>query len=289
MFGGGQIHALVLQDKTNLIGFVPLFCWGQEVRTVSFLGAGISDYGDILFLPGREAECIAATLQYLNQHGKEWDVLDLQEVPQSDVWQSACSLLACSVCPVLDLRTYPDSMDGKHRTDVRRSRNKLAKRSDLHMETASEATLHPSLDALFRLHAARWESKHEAGVLGESKLQQFHREAAAAFLKHGGLRLQTLSVEGSIAAVIYAFAVRDTLYCYLSGFDPALSRLSPGAALLGWTVEQAIAEGLTYVDFLRQPEAYKYLWGAKDQPTFRLRLSRAEIPFVAEKEQPLWS
>src|SRR5437879_4293087 len=60
LFKGGEIWALAIRDNGELIGFAPLFCWGINRRTVSFLGAGISDYGDLLFAPGLERECVAA-------------------------------------------------------------------------------------------------------------------------------------------------------------------------------------------------------------------------------------
>src|SRR5437868_940235 len=56
LFGGGRILAIAIRDGGVLVGFAPLFCWGIEKRTISFLGAGISDYGDLLFAPGLENE-----------------------------------------------------------------------------------------------------------------------------------------------------------------------------------------------------------------------------------------
>ena len=34
--------------------------------------------------------------------------------------------------------------------------------------------------------------------------------------------------------------------------------------------EQAIAEGMTEIDFLRHPESYKYLWGARDRINYKI-------------------
>jgi CelD/BcsL family acetyltransferase involved in cellulose biosynthesis len=86
-----------------------------------------------------------------------------------------------------------------------------------------------------------------------------------------------LRLDGGIVAVLYALVdppgrAARRLYLYLSGFDPALERLSPGMLLVGRAVEAAIAEGLAVADFLRGRERYKYFWGAEDQPTFRRRL-----------------
>src|SRR4051794_13177480 len=66
LFSGGQIRALAIRDAGTLIGFAPLFRWGIHERTVSFMGAGISDYGDLLFAPGRESDCVGGVKRFLS-------------------------------------------------------------------------------------------------------------------------------------------------------------------------------------------------------------------------------
>jgi len=268
LFGGGQILVMAIRDADLLVGLAPLFIWGTDRRAVSFLGAGISDYGDLLFAPGREAECAGALQKELAMRRTQWDVLDLQELRRGSGLLNVWSAEECSVCPVLDLSTYPCSMDDKHRTDVRRARNKLTKLPDLRFTMADRNTLSGDLEEFFRLHAARW------GALSGA-LQQFHREVAVGFLDSGNLRLALVRTGNAAMASIYAFTSAKTLYCYLSGFDPEMAKLSPGGVLLGWVIENAAAEGLERVDFLRHRDAYKYLWGARDQTNYAVRYEDA--------------
>ena len=263
LYGGGEIWALAIRSHGELIGFAPLFCWGTNQSTVSFLGAGISDYGDILFAPEREEECVTALWDFCESRRNRWDLVDLQEVRSGSGLLEGQPAEPCSVCPVLDLSAYPGTMDRKHRTDVRRAQNKLRGHFELQFEMAHGVNFCRCFEEFFRLYEARW------GKI-EDSLQLFHRVAARRFLDAGLLRLCLVSVEAVPAAAIYSFTTGSVLYCYLSGFDPALAKLSPGAVLLDWLIEQAISEGLTAVDFLRQPEAYKYLWGARD--TFNLKI-----------------
>ncbi len=264
-FKGREIWALAMRNQTELIGFAPLFCWGVEQRTVSFLGTGISDYGDLLFAPGMEDECVAAVWAFLADRQDGWDELDLQELRCGSGLLRGQHAEECSVCPVLDLSSYPESMDHKHRIDVRRAQSRLNKHHAREFLTSNRSNLTQNLDDFFRLYEMRW------GVM-DSSLRQFYSEAAANFLATGDLRLSLLRIDNMPAAAIYAFTKGQVLYCYLSGFDPAMSKLSPGAVLLGWVIEQAIAEGTKYVDFLRQPEPYKYLWGARDRVNYKLKL-----------------
>jgi CelD/BcsL family acetyltransferase involved in cellulose biosynthesis len=105
-------------------------------------------------------------------------------------------------------------------------------------------------------------------------LRAFHRDVATGFHGEGMLRMALLEVEGAPAASIYAFRIGPTLSCYLTRFDPAMSSMSPGALLLQWLIECAIAAGSKELDFLRHRDPYKYLWGARDPTSHRVTLSR---------------
>lgn len=257
LFRGGSIFALAMRRAGELMGFAPLFRWGIERRTVSFLGAGISDYGDLLCAAGCEDECADAVWSFLDERRDEWDAIDLREVPCGSGLLKGRAAEECSVCPVLELNTWPESMDPKQRTDWRRANNRLRRNTEACFSMTGD------IDAFFRLHEARWGDMDGA-------LRRFHREASAQFCAAGLLRLSMLHLDGAAAASIYGFRAGATLYCYLSGFNPALAKQSPGAVLLGWAIEQAAAEGVREVDFLRQPESYKYLWGARDRVTYRI-------------------
>jgi CelD/BcsL family acetyltransferase involved in cellulose biosynthesis len=268
LFRGGEIQALAMREAGRLIGFAPLFSWGIAERTVSFLGAGVSDYGDILFAPGRERECAATFRCRLTERKQNGDLLDLQEIRSGSALLDGLTASLWSVCPVLDLKTYPDTMDPRLSTDLRRAQNKLS-HSGLQFEIANHANFTRCLQDFFGLHERR------RGPL-ESARRVFLEGAAVEFLAAGLLRLAVLRVDGVAAASIYAFTTRSTLYCYLSGFDPALSNVSPGAILLRWLLDQAVAEGFLEADFLRHPEPFKYLWGAKDRINYVLRLGPCE-------------
>jgi CelD/BcsL family acetyltransferase involved in cellulose biosynthesis len=168
------------------------------------------------------------------------------------------------VCPVLDLTAYPYTMDPKLRRDVRRAGNKLEKVTPHQFIRASETNFPRQLEDFFHLYEARW------GQM-DAPLRQFYSDFAAEMLAAGDLFLCLLHIDGTPAAAIFAFKCGSTMYCYLTGYSAAMAKLSPGAVLLEWVVERAIEAGLKQVDFLRDPEPYKYLWGARDQPGYKLR------------------
>jgi CelD/BcsL family acetyltransferase involved in cellulose biosynthesis len=73
-------------------------------------------------------------------------------------------------------------------------------------------------------------------------------------------------------AAVYGLEVGNRFYYYQSGYDPAWSARSPGMVLVGRTIEDAYARGLTDYDFLRGTEPYKLDWAADRRETLALRL-----------------
>ena len=92
---------------------------------------------------------------------------------------------------------------------------------------------------------------------------------------HGPARLCFLTVDGRRIAAGVTFEDGDTLAYYNAGVDPDARDLSPGVLLVAKYVERAIVTGRRRLDFLRGNEAYKYEWGAIDEPIQRLLVRRA--------------
>ncbi len=269
VFAGGKLWALALRSNGRLAGLAPFFIYGMRERTVAVLGAGISDYPDVLVEP----ESAAAVFEHLARRASEWDVCNFQDLrPDSPMLAGAAvsklesRAVNCSVCPVIPLHGVAAEVAPR---GLRRARRRLEK-IGARFEEAGADTVDEFMEALFRLHTARWQSRDEPGMLSEGQLREFHREAACALARRGMLRLYGLRAGGRLLAVLYGFAARGRFYAYLSGFDPAAEWFSPGGALLAMAIERSIAQGLGAFDLLRKRESYKYLWGAEEQANRRL-------------------
>jgi hypothetical protein len=183
--------------------------------------------------------------------------------------------------PVLTLRELPPGaglpIPRPMMQNVRYCRRRAARSGTLDYDTANAQTLPAFLDALVSLHARRWCERGSSGVLNDASVLAWHREATALLQAAGLLRMHALRLDGEFIAVLYCLADvapahERRYYYYLGGFDPRCRSLSPGTLLVAHAIEQALAEGALAFDFLRGAEAYKYRWGAEDQPMVTLRL-----------------
>ena len=270
----GDLWTLAVRDGGRLVGLVPLYVYTQPSgsRDVFLLGIATSDYLDALC---ETPDVVAAALAHLDHHRDRWDVLDLQPLPAASPLRSAvtppgwCDLMGqADVCPAL---SFPPTLGGNVVQNLRYYRRR-ADRVGAVIEPADRYTLAEMYDALQRLHAARWATRDQPGVLATDGVQRAHAESLPQLLDAGLLRMYGLRVGDRIVAVFYGLADGRRVYYYLGGFDPAHRDLSPGTLLIGHAIDAAVADGATAFDFLKGREAYKYLWGATDVPTFTRRL-----------------
>jgi CelD/BcsL family acetyltransferase involved in cellulose biosynthesis len=268
-FRDGELVTGTLRRCGRLVGLLPLFHLAEppEPRLLP-LGAGNTDYLGGLFLPDVSQGEIDAVLRAVTP----WKALDLPQLPPDSPllrgpaptgWQDRS--FPEEPCPILPL---PANLPARMTQNLRYYRRRAEQAGTVRFETATPDRVVPLLDVLFRLHAARWAERGEAGVLADPRVERFHREAAPALARAGLLRLYALHLDDRPIAVLYGLAAKGRAYYYLSGFDPACAALGPGTLIVGHAIETAQREGAREFDFLRGSEAYKYRWGARDRPTW---------------------
>ena len=290
----GELATLAVRDADagDLVGLAPLYVHTEAAtgrRRLLPIGIGTSDYLDWLARQGWEDRVIASVAQRLACVA-DADVLELPQLRQGSMllgsampagwhWEAVegepnpvVSLNATPACAALSI---PQAMAN----NLRACRVRAARAGAVSYELADAQTLLVFLDALVRLHARRWSARGLPGVLSDAGVLAAHRQAAPLLQAAGLLRLHGLRLDGELIAVLYCLvdpapAHRRWCYYYIGGFDPRFAALSPGTLLVAHAIEQAWAEGATSFDFLRGAEAYKYRWGAVDQPMYTLRLRR---------------
>jgi CelD/BcsL family acetyltransferase involved in cellulose biosynthesis len=281
-FGKGALRTLTVWRGERLVGLAPLQIVPRtEGRTLSFLGAPITDYHGALVAGGRSGEgVVEAMVEHLARTSAAWDVADFGQQRVGEPLLAArfpdeftSETVEQDVCPYVPLPSTGEALTAGLPHDLgsrlRRMLRGLRSLGDISFERADERSADELMESLFRLHAARWNSRQAPGVLSEQAIQQFHREVAAGMLLRGRLRLWGLRIEGRIEAVVYAFAHGRKLYSYLGGFNPVLGKWSPGLVLLWSVMLASIEEGIEELDLLRGDEAYKFRFGAQVRQTRR--------------------
>jgi len=270
----------------QLVAAAPLLIYRRDSeRVLAFMGGGVSDYLDVLVDPAFESQAISEMIwASLNAH-EEWTVLDLTDLPSHSallgipfLQNSAREHDSCSVLHLPHTREDLLHLFSKRqRANLRNAYSRLERAGGGQVEIATNETLPEFLGDLFALHTNRWSEQEQSGVLDDECVRAFHRSCAPALLHEGVLHLARLRLGKRTIAVIYSLLSNRTAYCYLQGFDPEFSSLSPGTQLMFSVMNDTLARGLGEFDFLRGREAYKQHWRAETKPTFRIQLHRATL------------
>jgi len=278
-----HLVGIEIREGERLVGFAPLLIYPRgDERVLAFAGGGVSDYLGLLAEPGREAQVTDEVL-WAMESVSGWNVLDLTDLPFTAAVLRYEPLTLRrrqhDVCLVLPLPETQEELlhtfSRRQRANLRNARSRTEREGGAKIDLAQPDTLQESLDDLFRLHALRWNEAGETGVLSDERVQQFHRAVAPELLSAGILHLYRMRVNGHSVAAVYALFHRETVFCYLQGYDPKLAHLSPGTQLMFAVIKDAVRLGMKRFDFLRGKEAYKVHWRPQDEPTYRIEVPRS--------------
>lgn len=262
-FTDGESVVLTGRRGGRLVLVLPLFRLDGRLL---FWGAGTSDWLDGVFNPSLAPEDISQAVAALAEP------LDLFQLPPASPLLSAAPPPGwhdrqepAESCATLAL---PADIPPRMRQNLRYYRRRAARAGIGEAERSGAA----ALENLAELHTRRWQNRDEPGIFADPRVLAWQREALAALEAEGLLRLHVLRQEARIVAALAVLAAKGRAFYYIGGFDPDLASLGLGTVLVGHAIADAEAEGLHSFDFLRGHEAYKYRWGAVDQPSFARRL-----------------
>lgn len=288
---GRTLYVLLLRDEDGQArGLAPLYLEGPGAgkSILKLIGDNdISDHLSIMAEKGREEEVCGLMVKYLTGAADDWDEISIGPLKQESVScnqlaaeAAKCGLevkiTACDTSPWVSLpRTWDDylrALGQKERHELRRKLRKAAREAALRYYSCEDlAALDADMDSFLGLMEKS--APEKAAFLGES-MKRFFKKAAIELFKAGWLELSFLEVNGMRIAANLCFDYCGSIQLYNSGFNPSYRHLSAGIVLTADNLRRAIEKGRAEFDFLRGSEGYKYSFGAKDEPLFRVSIKR---------------
>jgi CelD/BcsL family acetyltransferase involved in cellulose biosynthesis len=265
-FGSGALRVMVFRHDGNVAGVLPCFLhpWNGR-RQMTLVGSGISDYLDPLFEPAYVDEMLELIRAELRR-GADWDICDWQDLSRDTPLASLGTVVKETACSVIPINQPFEAFLGTRPKDLRRNLRRYREKAEaigcvsFEVTESADADL---MDALIKLHGARWAKAGEAGMIEENRSEAFLRDIVERFGAGGLLRIFTLRFADRIAAILLAFRDNTTIYSYLSAFDPQYEQFGFGRELLAQALRYAHERGYRQWNFLRGEEPYKFSWGAQ--------------------------
>jgi CelD/BcsL family acetyltransferase involved in cellulose biosynthesis len=305
-FGGRRpIWTFEARDRANRLAGLLVLAGKPGIsgaRRFGLLGNGVTgaDGLDVLARPAFAAPVRAAFAQAIAEGASRWDALDLEDLPCGSPTVAAlraalhdrgaaASVEFRFVCPGFALRgTFAEHLARTRRRETYGRRVRwLERQPGYALEcVADPAAARAAIDDFLRLHHLRWDGAGGSYGIPRGAAEEFHREVAPLLARRGWLKLWRMRVGGRSIAAVYGIELKGRFHYYQSGMDPAWAPRSPGLALLGKTIEDAYARGLTDYDFLRGTEPHKLDWACDRRELVALRAwapgLRAEAAHAAE-------
>jgi CelD/BcsL family acetyltransferase involved in cellulose biosynthesis len=295
--GGGEWETADLYivtgrgDDGTLLGIAPLFISKNHAgkSALHLIGSvEISDYLDLIAAPENlEAFAGALVAHLTGPEGPAWETLSLdnvlEESPSLAALQAAAeengltfSRERLQPSPLItlpgDFDTYLESLDSRYRRELtRKMRNALGYFIPTQVvQVDGTADLDAEMEAFFDM--MREEVPKEAFLQGSMPDQMKAVTRAAA--EGGWLDLRFLVVGREKAAGYLNFAYNNRVWVYNSCMARKFSNLSPGIALIGLLVQEAIDQGAEAFDLMRGDEEYKYHLGGVDRWVVKVEIKQ---------------
>ena len=283
-FGGNglELCLLLVGPAGSPLGLAPLMRRGD---TLTFIGdTELFDYHDCVLGNGEPAAFYGALVERLRD--ERWNTLDLHSlVDGSPTLEHLPSLSEREgyrvtveqedVTPGVALPStweeYLAALRKKDRHELRRKLRRLAEAGEHRLVRSTPETLDHDVELLLEMMQ---ESRDDKRAFLTPARQSFFRRVTGEMQAAGHLRLFFLELNGHRVAGALCFDYAGRRLLYNSGYRVEQSANSVGLMLKALCLQQAIEEGITYFDFLRGAEPYKYHLGAQDVALHHLMVRR---------------
>jgi CelD/BcsL family acetyltransferase involved in cellulose biosynthesis len=276
-----ELFVLRVIEDGRAVGFAPFMITSRgriaHWRKLEFIASGPSDRCGIIASEGRP-DVHRAIWDHLRARD-DWDVIELRDILTGGPTEQ--NLRACqpgaecvsSLSPHImlegDYAQYFSGLSRSMRSNLGRGWRRLQDegavlRAMRTPEEVGEATAY-----LKELSDARWDI---ANVLKGPGMVEFVALASKRMAQEGLVVFHALEIDGRPTAISMGFEDPGRYLHYLSGFDPELSKYSPGSVLLLKIIEECYHSGKGEVDMLRGTEAYKYRFNAVDRTQVHFRV-----------------
>lgn len=272
-FGGSSEIIGVYEDEV-LVGIAP-FIKGNGIR--EFLGGSavqgtdlVSDFGDIISLPGREKEVWKAVIKNYKNNRLELNFVRENSPSLKILTDLGGKIEEVDVAPYLDLpHAWEEYLLQLSRHDRHELKRKIRKAQDAGVTQTSYADNPQEIEEFFKLMVLGNKEKRDFLSL---EMKAFFRSVIETLYLQKLLDLTFLKLDGVYIAAAMLFNFKAEVLLYNSGFNPEYSFFSPGLILKAYTIKEAIESGKSRYDFLRGGERYKYDLGGKERKLFRVTI-----------------
>ncbi|MCB2231500.1 GNAT family N-acetyltransferase [bacterium] len=272
VFGDNRrLYILQVNDSNRVVGIAPLMITGG---TIEFIGAGNTDYADIIADKSVKREVVQVVIDYLREHRADWQTLILSQITERSLTVPALrDILAASGmrCRIEEIeQCYAYAYEGTEEErgsfeaglnnyrNLRNAVNYFNKNGGMEYRSYTEQEeIEKRLPQVFKFHWNRWKDTPTPSKFLNDDDCRFYYEITRTFAPLGIARLETLTMGGAPVAYVYSFDYKQDVFLYTAALNTFYNKKSPGIVLYYQITDQYIRRGHKSIDYLRGGEQYK--------------------------------
>jgi CelD/BcsL family acetyltransferase involved in cellulose biosynthesis len=291
VFGGNKrLFLITVTDGGKVRGIAPLTITkviakaGFELRKLTFVGDGLTDYHDLLIANERRKEVLQILLKFIVDGKENWDVIHFRNVrgdsPNLPILRDTLGDTSLTFverinirCPYIsidcDWMNYYSALGKNIRSDIRRRLNHLAKIGKAEFVRLHEVDdVMDTLGIIKSIHVKCRRAKGEISWYTNEKRFRFVSLILKRFGDRKWLDIVFLKINDKVIAYYLGFVYDNIVYFWNTGFDPEFSKVSPGKLLLHYWIKDSFAEAYREFDFMVGEERYKSQWTNPMRPNY---------------------
>ena len=287
-----RLSLITVTDGGEIVGIAPLIVSkvvgkaGVELRKLTFVGDGLTDYHDLLVADEKREEIVRVLLECIVKEKRRWDAIHLRNVRGDspnlpivrEVLQESSFAFSERVniqCPYVaidgDWTDYYGALDRKMRAEMRRQSRRLAEMGKVEFVRLHDIDdVAHTLAIIKSIHVKCRGAKGGASWYADEKRFKFASLIVKRFGDRKWLDILFLKLNGSVIAYHIYFVYNNIVYWWNTGFDPEFSHLGPGKLLLQYGLQDSFAKRNKEFDFMVGEEPYKLRWTGLARPNYEV-------------------
>jgi len=293
VFGdNNKLSLITVTDGRHVVGIAPLIISkvigkaGLELRKLTFVGDGLTDYQDLLIVNEKREAIVRVLLERIVKDKDRWDAIHFRNVrgdsPNLPIVREALRETSLTFRERVNIQSpyiaidrewtdYYGALSKKMRSDMRRQLKRLAE-----MGRVEFARLHDVddvtdvLNTIKSIHVKCRQAQGGTSLYTNARRFRFASLILKRFGARKSLDLALLKLNDRVIAYYLGFVYDNIVYFWNTGFDPDFSRLSPGKLLLHYGIKDSFRERFRGFDFMVGEEPYKLQWTSLVRPNYEL-------------------
>jgi len=286
---GHELRIVAVRSGELLVGILPFMIQRRfGFKRLLFIGAGVTDYLDLLAREGWEREVAETGVRVLRRLGP-WQVADLSDVrPEAAAWSLFGMWDGPRIrrwqdnCPVVEAIPWDGllaSVSTNLRSPARRAIKK-AKQDGVQYELVKAEDVEEGARRLVALHREAWQGR-EIDPNNLTETYESHMLTATRRMTSRRLgEIREFRRNGEVIVSHFLVVGRNFIGTYtLGATQKAMQRYQVSTLEIYQLLNIALERNYDYLDLLRGEESYKLRWSNRMIPLHRMILGRRLVPW----------